>query len=150
MSVKELEALLKNTLKSYEDDYNRINAELPKIAFNVTFTRHKFVAADVPDYDASDKKFDHATELDGQELYYFRISKTILDDNEKRVIFTTYRPSKSMKPAVAERAMYLEAIRNLMIGGLEYSEAIYRLNKVEEGQKENQKEPGAHPKGAAV
>jgi hypothetical protein len=141
MIVKELESLLKNTLKSYKDDYNQINPE-EKVDFSVTFTLHKFNAKEnIEGYDPKDVKYKQVKELDGQDLYYFRISKTLLKSEEKRVIFTTYRPAKTFKKEAAQRAMYLEAIRNLMIGGLEYSEAIYRMNRAEEGQKENQTEP---------
>jgi hypothetical protein len=141
MTVRELEGLLKNCLKSYEDDYNRINPNT-KVAFNVTFTLHKFIAKEsLKDYDPADEKFAQAKALDGKDLYYFRISKTIIADDEKRVIFTAYRPAEAFKKDAAHRAMYLEAIRSLMIGGLEYSEAIYRMNRKEEGQKENQTEP---------
>jgi hypothetical protein len=141
MIAKELESLLKNTLKSYEDDYNRINPKT-EVAFNVTFTLHKFNAKEnIEDYDPDDEKFAEVKRLDGKDLYYFRISKTILADSEKRVIFTSYRPAKSLKKGEAQRSMYMEAIKNLLIGGLEYSEAIYRMNRSEEGQKENQTEP---------
>jgi len=141
MIAKELESLLKNTLKSYEDDYNNINPGT-EVAFNVTFTLHKFVAKEnIDGYDPADEKFAEVKRLDGKDLYYFRISKTILADNEKRVIFTAYRPAKSFKKTEAQRSMYMEAIKNLMIGGLEYSEAIYRMNRQEEAQKESQTEP---------
>ncbi len=140
MQAKELESLLKNTLKAYATDYNNIN---PKntVDFNVTFTTHKFEASDIPDYDPKDEKFEQARKLNKQVLYYLRLSKTLVDTKEKRVIFTSYRPAKTFKKTEAERAMLMECIKQLMIGGLEYSEAIYRMQRNEEAQKENQTEP---------
>lgn len=140
MQVKELESLLKNTLKDYGRDYNKINPK-DKIEFNLTFTIHVFKAKDIKDYDPKDERFAQAKKLDGQSLYYLRISKTLMTTVEKRVIFTTFRPEKAFKKDVAHRMMLMEAIKQLMIGGLEYSEAIYRMNRQEEAQKENQKEP---------
>ena len=144
MIAKELESLLKNTLKQYAMDYNRINPK-NKVDFNVTFTTHKFDPKDIEGYDPKDEKFAEAKKLDGELLYYLRLSKTLMDTKEKRVIFTTYRPEKKFKKASAERMMMLDCIRQLMIGGLEYSEAIYRMNRAEEGQKENQTEPQGQP-----
>ena len=144
MQAKELESLLKNTLKQYAVDYNNINPK-NKVDFNVTFTVHKFNANDIPDYDPKDEKFAKAKAMDGKNLYYLRLSKTLMDTKEKRVIFTTYRPEKGFKKADAQRLMLMECLKQLMIGGLEYSEAIYRMNRAEEAQKEDQTEPQGQP-----
>ena len=139
MSVKELESLIKNTLKSYAMDYNEINPD-DKIDFNLTFTTHKFSVEDVPGYDENNSKFSDAKKMDGNNLHYLRLSKTLMDSKEKRVIFTAYRPEGALKKEVAHRSMLLECVRQMMIGGLEYSEAIYRIDKAESKQEELQKE----------
>ena len=130
-------------------DYNRVNPK-NKVDFNLTFTLHKFDAKELEGYDKKDERFDKAREMDGENLYYLRLSKTLVDSVEKRVIFTAYRPQKAFKKDVAHRGMLMECVKQMMIGGLEYSEAIYRMKVAEDAQKENQKEPQAHPKGAAV
>jgi len=137
MIAKELESLIKNTLKGYAMDYNRVNPK-NKIDFNLTFTLHRFDVKELKGYDKKDEKFDRARKMDGESLHYLRLSKTLVDTKEKRVIFT------------AHRGMLMECVKQMMIGGLEYSEAIYRMKVAEDAQKENQKEPQAHPKGAAV
>jgi len=136
MSAKELESLIKNTLKGYVMDYNEINPE-DKIDFNLTFTLHKFDVKEVDGYDEDDEKFAEAKRLDGKDIYYLRVSKTLVDKIEKRVIFTAYRIASSMNKDIAHRAMLFQCVKQLMIGGLEYSEAIYRMNVIkEEEQKE--------------
>ena len=137
MTEKELESFLKNTLKGYVDDYNRVNHK-DRIDFNVSFTLHKFKATDVEGYDKKDEKFAKVKELDGQNLYYLRLARILVDKSEKRVIYTTYRPADKYKKQVAMRMMYLELLKQLVLGGLEYSEALY---KMQEKEKEDQKEP---------
>jgi len=140
MSVKELESLIKNTLKVYVTDYNNINPE-NKVDFNLSFTTHRFDTKEVPGYDPEGEQFQEAKRLHGKELYYLRLSKTLVDKVEKRVIFTAYREVGKLDGEIAHRAMLLQCIRQMLIGGLEYSEAIYRMHRAEQGQKENQKEP---------
>lgn len=142
MSAKELESLIKNTLKSYVLDYNKINPE-DKLDFNLSFTTHKFDVSEIDGYDLEDPKFSNVAHLDGETLYYLRIAKVLLDKSEKRVIFTAYRPAKSMKKDVAHKSMLLESVRQLMIGGLEYSEAIYQMNekRIEEEEESEENQP---------
>ncbi len=138
MTTHDLEGLIKNTLKMYAVDYNNINKN-NKIDFNLTFTTHKFIAKDLQGYDPDNPKFAGTKQIDGQKLHYFRLSKILVDDNEKRVIFTSYRPVKQFKREVAKRAMLTECIRQMMIGGIEYSEAIYRMNMQKEKEQKKKK-----------
>ena len=101
MTEKELESFLKNTLKGYVDDYNKINPK-NRVDFNVSFTLHKFNAKEVEGYDPKDEKFRQVKELDGQDLYYLRIARILVDKSEKRVIYTAYRPAAKFKREVAK------------------------------------------------
>ncbi len=140
MIAKELESLIKNTLKGYAMDYNKINPD-DKVDFNLTFTTHKFSTKDIDGYDKEDPKFDGATKMNGKVLYYLRLSKTLVDKKEKRVIFTAYRPEDALKKDIAKRGMLMECVKQMMVAGIEYSEAIYRMNEQDKQPEEEESGP---------
>jgi hypothetical protein len=139
MIVRELEGLIKNTLSQYKTDYNTIedSKEIEdkgrKIDFNVTFSRHVMDTSEIPGYDPNDPRFAAAKKYDGKPLMYLRVVKTILGvnelANEKRVIYTGYRPSEEFNDKESiKRSLLMECLKNLMLAGIEYSEAMYIMN----------------------
>lgn len=144
MISKEIEALIKNTLSQYAQDFNTLNHEDEdgnltgdkKIDFNVTFSRHVMDPDQIEGYDPEDPKFEAVTKYSGRALIYLRIVKIFLlgdDTDEKRVIYTGYRPVDEFKDKESmKKSLLMEALKNLLIGGLEYSEAIYRMNEQKE------------------
>jgi hypothetical protein len=141
MITREIEALIKNTLSQYAQDYNTINHEdeegnptgEKKIDFNITFSNHVMDPNQIEGYDPNDPKFATVKAYQGKTLSYMRIVKVLFDDEgtqEKRVIYTGYRPVDDFKDKESlKRSLMMEALKSLMIGGLEYSEAIHRINQ---------------------
>ena len=143
MISKEIEALIKNTLVQYKRDFNAIQEYEDtgvEIDFNITFTKHLMKEDSVPGYDPEDKKFAEVKALIGEDLFYMRISKNVTVEDkpeEKRVIYTGYRPLRDFKKKdEAKRSLLLECLKSLMLGGLEYSELVYLQQKEHEDEVE--------------
>jgi len=126
MMVKELEGLLKNTLKNYImilEGNGTIKER--EVDYSVTMTKHNFSAKDIKEYDADDPKFDKAREMDGKPVLYLRIAK-IIKEEDKHVLYAGYRLIGSAKPEAIKRILLMDAVRNLMYAGLQYNDMIYQ------------------------
>jgi hypothetical protein len=135
MIAKEIEALIKNTLSSYRSDYNSMNPE-NQVDFSLTLTDHLI--------EEFEGMAEVAKQYIGQEMYYLRLAKIYMPNkrfSEKRVIFVAYRPKAEFKnKESANKSMLMECLKSMVIGGLEYSEALKQLDdKKNQEEKEEQK-----------
>ena len=151
MQSRELESLLKNVLSDYKEEHNAFVADVNEkgegperkmIDFALTFTNHKFEFPMEEQLKMVDdqEKLTQMKALVGKEVHYMRVVKNILlgmkDGVDKRIIFTAYRWRKDFKQVVdLKKSMLMECIKIMMIGGLEYSEAIYENQKESDGTK---------------
>ena len=136
LNAKMLERMIKDILAKYVEDYNGFNPD-ENIDMNLTITYHKANPAEMAK--SVDADFDVAKHPDEElNFCYLRISKTLLTSKEKRVIYANYRLQKEFKD---DKLMHLslleEGLSHLVIGGIEYSEALYLMSMQKEKEKEN-------------
>ncbi len=135
MIYKELEAIIKGTLSRYREDYNRINPN-EKVDFSITLTRHSYDP--IKDKNLKGDAKDKALKTGAMDVYYLRLWKGFEGNGTEVVIFAAYRPVDDFKKkADAYKSLFRECIDNLIIGGIEYAEALRMMNdkKQQEGQK---------------
>jgi hypothetical protein len=155
MESRQLEGLIKSSLASYRDDYNLINKdrdENPSIDFSFKITKHWFDPSKTKrkDYKGEDDGWKKYKAMKPQHNYYLRMvrfevevkdgKESVIPGSEK-LIFMAYRPELDFKKKTEQirRSLLKECMVNLIIGGVEYAEAIYQMEH-EAKQKQKEKE----------
>ena len=126
MNEKVLEGFLKTALSLYRERYQERNPD-KEIDFAIDFF----------DTTVNPKETAEKQGLDGSKVpdktipvTYMRIVKTVKED-EPRVIFASYQPSKGQKKPWVKTQLLRECLKHFVIGGVEYSEALFLYEKNE-------------------
>ena len=127
MNEKVLEGFLKSALSIYRERYQERNEE-EEIDFSIDF----FDTTVNPKKTVEEQGLDSANVPDKDiPVTYMRIVKMKKDD-EPRVIFASYQPNKGKKKPWVKTQLLRECLKHFIIGGVEYSEALFLYDKNEQ------------------
>ena len=125
---------MKTSLSLYRDTYQKRNPGT-EIDFAVDF-----MDTIVNPKATAEKQGLDVSKVPDQDIpvTYMRITKMVKED-EPRVIFASYQPNKGKKKPWVKAQLLRECLKHFIIGGVEYSEALY-LHHQAEAKKEDEVE----------
>lgn len=125
MKFEEVQALVVDTINSYEEGWNEVNKPEYSIKFNLTVSHHK-----VPD-DKGKKA----------NVAYLRLDRVVKDKEDKvinsyLIYHNTYK-FKNLGEVTDKKwktQMYLNLLVSLISGGIEYAEISNRLQEIKQNE----------------
>lgn len=136
MNDKVLEGMIRTVLGDYRD---RLAKSKVEVDFSLDFNESA-----INPYQVAKSNGVNVSELEDQgeiKVTYFRIIK-VVKGQDPRVVFANYvNVEVSKKPAIRKERLMREAIKHFMLGGLEYAEALYTMQKNQKAQQEKIEKP---------